>query len=422
VVADVREAQAMTPALGREQMKKTSLLAAGALAASSVVAFGGAPANAASGPLDYSCTVLGAIPSTLSIASDTDAPPEVPFGEPTGPINLTSVVDVPDTLLGTLAALVPGAVAASGTGVAQASMLLPNGTTAPIDAIDLTVPKVPLPKSGDLRFTATGTTDGFTPPEVGSYEILAGGVDSTLSFLDSSDNALPIAALGGLTSLAVPCSAPAGNNPIDTIKAVVPTTTELSGVPTSESYGQRTKATATVGYPALGTAANPLGLAPQGSVRFTVGGKSVTVPLGSDGSATATLPTMPAGRSYPVKASYQAAADSFYQSTASESQKLKVVKDGTRTAVTAPSIKRRHAEVATVKVRSAHGATVGGKVKATLKKGKKTLKTRTVSLRSGAVKVNFGKLTRKGRYSLVAKYLGNANFKASSSTRAFKVR
>jgi hypothetical protein len=102
---------------------------------------------------------------------------------------------------------------------------------------------------------------------------------------------------------------------------------------------------------------------------------------------------------------------------------VKVVKDATRTAVKAPSIRRHHREVATVRVSSAHGATVRGKVRAVLERGTRVLRTRTVSLRRGVATVGFGRLARRGRnYVVVAKYLGSGNFRASRGKDGFVVK
>ena len=385
-------------------MKKTSLLAAGALAASSIVAFGG-PANAESGPLDYDCTI-----THMSVVNDTDAPPEMLVGSTPVPVHLTSTATVPSTVMSLIALLYPGATSVVGTGsavgVLEGPAPFPTQTlTTPLD-----IPSTALTDTGDLVLKTVGTSGDFAPPLPGLYAIKAGNFSANLVF----------GALSGVigSPLPVSCTPPTGaDTTIDTIKGVVPTTTALSALPTSEDYGQKTTATATV------TSSNPLPVGgPAGNVVFKVGSRSVTVPLQADGTATAILPKVAAGKTYDVKASYQSAADSFYQSTSSDAQDLKVVQDGTRTSVAAPTIKRRHAEVATIKVRSTHGATVVGKVRATLKKGTRTLKARTVSLRSGAVKVNFGKLRKKGNYTVVAKYLGNQNFKAATGKDAFKVR
>lgn len=394
-------------------MKKTSLLAAGALAASSIVAFSGAPAGATSKQLDYSCNMGLLGTQTMKVVSDTNAPAQQLVGQATSPLKLTSDVDVPQSVVG---ALIGGLGAASGSGtvVANSAMRLPDGTTTALSPVTMTIPNTVLPTTGDLILKASGTGSPFTPPAVGNYTILARDFTATLTLLNSSG--VPV-----VTDLAVPCTTPTGTNlSIDTIKAVVPSTTTLTVQRTSEAYGQATSATAKV------TSDSPLASGmdtPAGTVRFTIGGKSVSAPLDSTGTATVTkLPTVPAGRTYNVVAHYSSAATSFYQSTNSTATALKVVKDGTRTTVAAPNIRRHHAEVATVKVTSTHRATVTGKVKAILKKGTRTLMTKTVRLRSGKAAVNFGKLSKKGTYTVVAKYLGTGNFKVSSGRDGFSVR
>lgn len=77
---------------------------------------------------------------------------------------------------------------------------------------------------------------------------------------------------------------------------------------------------------------------------------------------------------------------------------------------------------ATVKVANADKSAAKGKVKLTLKKGKKVVAKKTVKLnKKGKKAVTFKKL-KKGKYSLLAQYQGNATSKKSKKKVTFRVR
>jgi hypothetical protein len=329
-------------------------------------------------------------------------------------MHLTSAAAVPSSALSLIGLLYPTATGVLGDVTSTGSMTGPAGVGNVPLTTELPVPLTSLSQldsAGNLLLHLTSAASDFSAPVPGLYTFKAGDFTSALSA------AGPLGVLGALPVMT--CVAPDVDTTIDTVKAVVPSTTTLGLARSTEGYGQATIATAKV------ASSDPLAAAlgaPAGAVRFTVGGRSVTATLDSNGVARAKLPTLAAGRSYSVVAHYAPAANSFYQTTQSSPKSLKVVKAGTRTAVVARSIRRRHAEVATIAVSSTYKATVGGKVRATLKKGSRSLKSRTVSLRGGRVSVSFGKLARKGKYSVVAQYLGNRNFVRSGGRHGFSVR
>ncbi len=75
---------------------------------------------------------------------------------------------------------------------------------------------------------------------------------------------------------------------------------------------------------------------------------------------------------------------------------------------------------ATVK---ASGKAASGKVKFTLKRGKKVVRVSTKTLnKKGVAKATFKKVSRKGTYTLTAKYAGSKTVKASKKVVTFKVR
>jgi hypothetical protein len=100
---------------------------------------------------------------------------------------------------------------------------------------------------------------------------------------------------------------------------------------------------------------------------------------------------------------------------------IKVVKDVTTTTVKAPDISKGEQARAKVKVVSDHGQTAKGKIKAKLVRNGKVMVTKLVSLQEGKRKVKFVSHTKTGNYSVKVKYVGNENFKGSSSKDAFTV-
>ena len=69
------------------------------------------------------------------------------------------------------------------------------------------------------------------------------------------------------------------------------------------------------------------------------------------------------------------------------------------------------------------GGTVTGKVKFTLKKGTKPVKSITAKLKKGKASAAFKHVSAKGKYSIIGKYTGSASLKGSSGNKAkFKVK
>ncbi len=128
----------------------------------------------------------------------------------------------------------------------------------------------------------------------------------------------------------------------------------------------------------------------------------------ANGTPTTTLPT--AVVPCVLNAGQNAAVDT-----------IKVVKDVTTTTVKAPDISKGEQARAKVKVVSDHGQTAKGKIKAKLVRNGNVIVTKLVSLQEGKRKVKFVTLTKTGNYSVKVKYVGNQNFKGSSSKDAFTV-
>jgi hypothetical protein len=384
-------------------MKKLALLCSGAVVAGSLVAVS-APADAATGT-PYTCNSL----TGASASNSVIAPASTQVGQPV-PVQLTSTLTVPGTLI---AGLLNGALLkGSGTGGATGSITGPDGTH-PINGVTGKLSGITALASNTLPLT--GATN-FIPAQPGIYTITAGPDSATLDTLlklvpgTLQLDCLPAVGqvLGKIDVLPAPGTPPP-------VPGVNDSTTTLALTRTTEAYGQANTATATVTTGALGQ------LVQNGDVTFTVGGRSpVTVPV-SSGVARLRLPKLPAGHSYAVKAEYVPSNPVIATSSAQTS--VRVVKDGTRTRVSAPNIRRHRVETATVRVVSVHGSLVRGKVRAVLKRGRHVLRTRTVRLSKGVAHVRFGRIAKRGRsYSVVARYLGNPDLKRSRGRDGFVVR
>lgn len=98
---------------------------------------------------------------------------------------------------------------------------------------------------------------------------------------------------------------------------------------------------------------------------------------------------------------------------------VKVVKDSTKTAVGATS-KVKHTVVGTAKVKSHFGLKATGKVKFSLMKGSKAIKSVTKTLKKQAAKATFTGV-KAGKYTVKAKYLGSKALKSSSGSHGVTV-
>lgn len=358
------------------------------------------PAAAASGTITYTCTTpLGA--SDVPVTMDSTLPASMAPGA-TADYDLTASVEVAASLVDAArdflgAATVEGSVAATGD---------VNG--APVSAT-LAIPVTALPASGALPLAAAGTGGQVAPTAPGALTLKSGNFTADLLFKKADGSTAYD--LQDMACVVKPD--PVQNTTVDTVKVVAPSTTTLALARTTAAYGQATTATATVGSAFS---------APAGSVVFSVGGKTITKTI-SAGKATVTLPTLGAGKTYSVKATYKPASTAPYTAS-SATKSLKVVADSTKTAAGAPDIKKGGKARALVQVKAAHGKTVTGKVEAKLFKGTKLLGKVTLALKGGKATVIFSKpLTVVGTgYKVVVKYLPTTNFKTSTDSDPFRVK
>ena len=84
------------------------------------------------------------------------------------------------------------------------------------------------------------------------------------------------------------------------------------------------------------------------------------------------------------------------------------------------TVSKKKVATVSVGVKGSRG-TATGKVKVTVKKGKKVVKSSTLTLRKGKAAVKTKRL-KKGRYGVTVSYAGSSAYKASSRKAAFRVR
>ena len=194
----------------------------------------------------------------------------------------------------------------------------------------------------------------------------------------------------------------------------VSTNTGVSLTRAVAAYGAATTATATV-------TRDDAGKQPRGTVRFLLRGavnKSWTVTLRS-GQASVALPrTLPASNTYSITAKYFPPSCSIFKRS-SGSASYTVFKADTRTSVNAPDIRRTEKPSAKVVVRST--LTPVGKVRVALVRNGDVIAAQTEQLSGGRASATFRKV-RPGKYTMKVKYLGTANFRASSGADTFRVR
>lgn len=376
-------------------MKKTSLAASGLLVSGLLVVGGIAPANA-DGAASSTCND----DPLMSLTSTFTAPSSMVAGAGV-PVDLTSQLTAPQSLLTDVLSLLTGI---TGTGSTSGTITGPVGFSQAIPASSGAVTGVLSNGSVPIGLPTSSAT--FTPPTAGDYEVAVDQASASLSSLT-----------GDLNLTCTPSNPVIGTiHVVASSTGLTSSTTVLTLARSTEAYGQATRATATV-TSQLGQLTG----APNGSAVFTVGGMSVEQQL-TDGVADITLPRLSAGKAYQVTAEFVPGASEL-TSGSSDAATITVVKDKTTTRVAAPNLRKRHHAIAVIKVLSAHRATVGGKVKVTLKRGKHVLTHKTVRLMKGAAHVRFGKIRKRGKnYSVVAQYLGTHNFVRSSKRDGFRVR
>ena len=102
---------------------------------------------------------------------------------------------------------------------------------------------------------------------------------------------------------------------------------------------------------------------------------------------------------------------------------IAVRKDASKTTTKASYNAKKHVATGTATVAGAKFKLAGtGRVKFTLKKGSKTVKSITASLKKGKASAAFKSVKAKGSYTITAAFKGDAGLKGSSGKASFKVK
>jgi len=231
-------------------------------------------------------------------------------------------------------------------------------------------------------------------------------------FMRSLTGATAVGATLALTVAATPAltSAPEIRNVACTVpyQGSVATSTDLRVRPAVGIYGTPARAVAKV-TSNDGT--------PTGRVKFTLGARHWTVKV-SGGTAVVRLPRgLRAQNTYKVRALYLPLCSRFQRST--DVAYYTVKKAPTHTLAKAPNVTRGTKARVHVTVGSRF-FTPHGKVRITVLKRGHVVATAVRKLRRGHAFARFGKY-RVGRYSAMAVYLGNRNFRRSSDSDVFRV-
>ncbi len=195
--------------------KKIAITAAAVLAAGGATVFA-VPSQAATVPVNYTCTlpVFGA--KTFAVVLDTDAPASLPADTASAPLNgagsLTIPADIVNTIRDTLTATkMDGSVKTLTTTVAGATK---ESTNIPIPAV-----AVPTTPDSPMTMTLAGPLGYALPASPGSttQSILAGPFTSHLNFYKADGSAIG-------TGFDIPCVPDANQNLlVDSVAIAAPT-------------------------------------------------------------------------------------------------------------------------------------------------------------------------------------------------------
>jgi hypothetical protein len=371
------------------------LLARGAAAAAAVLvtsglaAVAGAPAGAVSATLSYDCTALSG-PEVMTAVVDTDAPASMLPGQ-TASINVTSTVTISaaraDLVRGANITQVDGSVAANMTvdGVPRAAALAFPRTDVP-PTMGTPLPVVATGPGGSIQAGVAGTTIELG---AGNFSIHIVGYDASNTVKGQDTWNCTLQALQPLH--------------VDSVLVGIATTTTFSVSSTIE-YGDA--ATVSANVATAGTNAKP-----DGIMEFAFVGKTVKATV-KGGKAKATLPAALTMGVSPVTATFTPSDPNLASSQASKN--VTVVRDQTTTTASAIYRAARDRLVGKGKVVAQHGTAVTGKVTFVLKRDGVKIRTALIGVNKfGAAKKVFKNVSKAGRYTVVARYLGSPTLKRS---------
>jgi len=368
-------------------LRKHTFSAALALTMGASVLAAAAPVDAATGQLLFSCTGPGfGEPSTsyaFQAVVDTDLPATLPYGS-VRTTSWTTQVVAPESFRSWAAAqgfttLYAGARTTTALdGVAQPLL---NESTA-----GLAVPAT----AGPWTWNVKPATTEVSATTSGRHTFTFTGLELTVAFHDANGPRLATTA----TCVLDP-AVPAASAVIDTYDVVAATTTTSLAL-------KGDVATATV---------TSTGVAPAGTVTFSVEGTSVTTEVKA-GKASAKLPSLQPG-THTVSAAF--VPTNPEQLTASSGTATYVApRIATMTTASAVHRPARRLVKAKASVAAKDSWDVSGRVTFVLKRNGRTIANATVSLSSRDVaSKKFRRVRPRGRYVVVAKYLGTSIFEGS---------
>ncbi len=201
--------------------------------------------------------------------------------------------------------------------------------------------------------------------------------------------------------------APTTPEPTTPVVLIQPTTTRIADVADTPLGG-------TVSVSASVAVAS--GAAAQGSVTFTVGGTTASVPVVA-GGATASFPASVVG-AVPVLADFVPASPA--QAASGDSAFARVVRGASSTAV-AVKVNAKKAKAAVRVTVTAPGGTCKAPVTITLKRAKAVSTVKRSLTCAGIASAKFGKL-RPGTYKVTVAFAGTSQANGSSATTKVKVK
>ena len=346
-------------------------------------------AEAATGALTYSCEGPGfgsPQPYIFQVAVDTDLPATLPYGsQRTTTWNIQVVA--PDSFRSWAQAFGQP----NFDGGAQPGTTLDGAAQ---QSFHLATPALAVPTtSGPWTWPFNPSTTTVPASAPGRHTLTLASLTLTIAFTaaDGSPRYLTSA-----TCVLDP-SVPLADTTIDTYDTVAATTTTALVL-------KGDTATAIV---------TSSGVVPDGTVTFSVGGKSVTMGVVS-GKATAQLPSVPPG-AYTVSAQFVPTQPSQL-TTSTGTASYVAPRIVTKTKASASYRFDRGLLKARARVSAVDGSDVSGRVTFILKRNGRTIDNATVRMSSRDVAIKkFRDVKPTGRYLVVAKYLGNSAFVLSTA-------
>jgi len=158
---------------------------------------------------------------------------------------------------------------------------------------------------------------------------------------------------------------------------------------------------------------------PAGTVRFTVDGRTAAATV-VNGVARTTLPSLPPG-TYRVVAGFVPAQPGAFGSSTSKPVVYTVGRDASWLKQTVRKMRHGKRLRCAVVVHAGHGTPVTGTVQVTLVKHHRVVKTRTSTVVHGRATARFA-APKRGRWSVVATYLGSPTLAGAASTTHGRTR